>query len=104
MVSWNLDRQNPPHALTSDGSAVIYVGSSAGPDGGVETTPVLRVVARQTLFSVNDYLPTTPHSSYDVSPDGKTFALVRRNAASRIVVIQNFPELVRRIGGAAGPQ
>ncbi len=37
----------------------------------VETTPALRVTARETLFPVNDYLPTTPHSSYDVSPDGK---------------------------------
>ena len=34
---------------------------------------------------------------------GMTFVMVRRNAASRIVVMQNFPELVRRIGGGTRP-
>jgi Tol biopolymer transport system component len=67
----------------------------------VEMTPAFRVVSRQALFSVGEYLNSTPHANYDVSPDGKSFVMVRRNASSRIVVIQNFPELARRLGGAA---
>jgi hypothetical protein len=39
---------------------------------------------------------------YDVSPDGRTFAMVRRSPATRIMVIQNLPGLVRRLRGATG--
>ena len=39
------------------------------------------------------------HANYDVSPDGKTFVMVRRSPAARIVVIQNLPALVRRLQG-----
>jgi Tol biopolymer transport system component len=95
---WSRDGREVFYQSYGDGGARELVAAK------VETSPALRVTAREMLFPVNDYLPTTPHSSYDVSPDGKTFAMVRRNAASRIVVIQNFPELVRRKGGAAGPE
>ncbi|HXW04678.1 MAG TPA: hypothetical protein VD833_05560 [Vicinamibacterales bacterium] len=37
-----------------------------------------------------------PHTNYDISPDGQTFVFVRRNPASRIVILQNLPALVRR--------
>jgi hypothetical protein len=46
---------------------------------------------------------TNPHASYDVSPDGQTFAMVRRSPASRIVILQNLPELVRRLREADQP-
>ena len=65
----------------------------------VRDDPDFAVTARRPLFSVNDYVGTTPHSNYDVSPDGKTFAMVRRNPATRIMVIQNFPGLVRQAQG-----
>jgi hypothetical protein len=42
---------------------------------------------------------TAPHANYDVSPDGRTFAMVRRSPATRIIVIQNLPELLRRLRG-----
>jgi hypothetical protein len=61
------------------------------------------VISRQSLFPVDDYITTTPHVGYDVSPDGKTFVMVRRNAASRIEVIQNLPELVKRLSGTTKP-
>jgi hypothetical protein len=35
-----------------------------------------------------------------ISPDGRTFAMVRRSPATRIMVIQNLPRLVRRLRGA----
>jgi predicted DNA-binding protein (MmcQ/YjbR family) len=38
-----------------------------------------------------------------VSPDGKTFAMVKRSPATRIVVLQNLPELVRKLREASAP-
>lgn len=52
------------------------------------------------LFSVGDIMTSTPHS--DVSPDGRTFAMVRRSPASRIMVIQNLAALVERLRATAG--
>lgn len=54
------------------------------------------------LFSVGDIMTSTPHSDYDVSPDGRTFAMVRRSPASRIMVIQNLAALVERLRATAG--
>ena len=65
----------------------------------VETTPAFRVIDRQALFSVAAYVNSTPHTGYEVSPDGTYFVFVRRNPASRIVIIQNLPELARRQDG-----
>jgi len=41
----------------------------------------------------------TPHANYDISPDGKTFVMVRLNPASRIMVLQNLPALVAKLRG-----
>jgi Tol biopolymer transport system component len=68
----------------------------------ITTSPRLAISARKTLFSVAEYSTATPHSNYAVSPDGKTFAVVGFNQASRIVVIQNLPGLVRRLRGDDG--
>jgi hypothetical protein len=68
----------------------------------VRTTPDFAVAARRSLFSMADYVSTTPHANYTISPDGKTFALVRRNPGTRIVIIQNLPALMRELQGSAG--
>ncbi|HEX9165950.1 MAG TPA: protein kinase [Gemmatimonadales bacterium] len=60
-------------------------------------TPTLTVTARQELFDVTAMATTTPHSNYDISPDGRTFAMVRTNPSSRIVVIQNLPAIFERL-------
>lgn len=65
----------------------------------IETTPTLRVASRTRLFSIGDIVATGPHANYDISPDGRTFVMVRRSPAARIVVIQNLPALVRRLRG-----
>ena len=62
----------------------------------------LGVTARQELFSLVDLVGTQPHANYDVSPDGSTFAMVRRSPSTRIMVIQNLPALVERIRGRGG--
>jgi serine/threonine-protein kinase len=87
-----------------DGSAIFF--RSVGLDqpqlieARVQSAPAFAVVSRRPLFPIGDIIPGNPHANYDVSPDGKTFAMVRRSPASRIMVIQNLPALVR---AAAAP-
>ena len=66
---------------------------------GIATTPALAVTARKRLFPIGDIVGTAPHANYDISPDGKTFVMVRSSPAARVVVIQNLPALVRRLRG-----
>ena len=65
----------------------------------VRTTPQFAVTSRRALFPLADIDGSNPHTGYDVSPDGGTFAMVRRSPATRIMVIQNLPGLVRRLRG-----
>jgi serine/threonine-protein kinase len=72
---------------------------------GITRTPALAVTGRKRLFPISDIVGTAPHANYDISPDGKTFVMVRTSPAARIVVIQNLPALVRRMrGSGAGGQ
>jgi Tol biopolymer transport system component len=84
-----------------DGSEIFYRSTTEGANemiaARVQTTPEFRVLSRQALFPVEDFSPATPHASYDISPDGKSFVMVRRNAAGRLIVLQNFPEFIRRL-------
>jgi Tol biopolymer transport system component len=56
-------------------------------------SPSPSVTARRELFDVTTMMASTPHSNYDISPDGRTFAMVRQNPSTRIVVIQQLPAL-----------
>jgi serine/threonine-protein kinase len=69
---------------------------------GIATTPTLAVTRRERLLPIGDIVATGPHANYDISPDGKTFVMVRRSPSARIVVLQNLPALVRRIQGREG--
>jgi eukaryotic-like serine/threonine-protein kinase len=64
---------------------------------GIATTPALAVTGRKRLFPIGDIVGTAPHANYGVSPDGKTFVMVRSSPAARVVVIQNLAALVRRM-------
>ncbi|MBL8998345.1 MAG: serine/threonine-protein kinase [Gemmatimonadetes bacterium] len=55
------------------------------------------VTDRRRLFDASEILSSAPHSNYDVSPDGRTFAMVRQNPATRIIVLQNMPALFRQL-------
>ncbi|HSM17174.1 MAG TPA: protein kinase [Gemmatimonadales bacterium] len=86
-----------------DGRELFY-RSGAGEDSElmvatVRTDPALAVISRRALFSVADIATATPHSNYDISPNGRTFAMVRFNPSTRIMVIQNLPALVRKLSG-----
>jgi serine/threonine-protein kinase len=65
------------------------------------TAPGIVVASDRVLFPVPEYVGTGPHANYDVSPDGRTFAMIRRNPKRHIVVIQDLPELLRRLRGTA---
>ena len=81
-----------------DASALITVANSR--EAG-SVSAALEVKARHTLFPVADMVTATPHRNWDVSPDGQSFAMVRFNPATRIMVIQQLPTLVARLQGAA---
>jgi hypothetical protein len=71
-----------------------------GAVASVATAPRLAITSRKALFPVVEFSPATPHTNYGVSPDGKTFAMVGFNQAARVVIIQNLPALVRRVGAS----
>ncbi len=80
---------------TGAGLGSEFIAASLGLGASVE------VKARRTLFPVADTVTATPHRNWDVSPDGQSFAMVRFNPATRIMVIQQLPALVARLQGAA---
>jgi eukaryotic-like serine/threonine-protein kinase len=89
---WNPDGKELFYRETKDADPYLVAA-------GIATTPALHVTVRRRLFPIVDIVGTAPHANYDVSPDGKTFVMVRRSPAARIVVIQNLPALVRRLHG-----
>ena len=88
-----------------DGRELFYRSQAEGePElmmAAVRTEPHFSVTSRRSLFPVGDIVASAPHANYDLSPDGRTFVMVRRSPATRIMVIQNLPGLVRRLRGTA---
>jgi hypothetical protein len=62
---------------------------------GTGGEPELR--SRRPLFPLDGIAGSSPHANYAISPDGQTFVMVRRAPGNRVVVLQNLPELVRRL-------
>jgi len=56
-----------------------------------------KVLGRTKLFDVSGFDTATPHANYDVAPDGRSFVFVRRAGGTHIVVLQNVPEMARRL-------
>jgi serine/threonine-protein kinase len=59
-------------------------------------SPEPRVEARRALFDAGDYASATPHTDYDVSPDGQHFVMVRPPKNPGLIYLQNVPALARR--------
>src|SRR5262249_27484719 len=51
----------------------------------IATAPTFAVTGRKRLFPIGDIVSTAPHANYDISPDGKTFVMVRSSPAARVV-------------------
>ncbi len=92
---WNPRGGEVFYRQTVDGRTVLMAAQ-------IETTPRPRVSGRTELFPVGDMVASNPHRNYDVSPDGQSFIMVQRSAATRIMVIQQLPELIRASSGSAG--
>jgi serine/threonine-protein kinase len=85
-----------------DGHEIFFRGTRGEGDvelmaATVRTAPEFSVLNRRALFSIAEMVGSAPHANYDISPDGRTFAMVRRSPATRIIVIQNLPELLRAL-------
>jgi serine/threonine-protein kinase len=70
----------------------------------VRLSPTFDVVSRKALFPASEMAPAVPHANYDVSRDDRTFVMVRRSPATRVVVIQNVPQLLKSMRGTERPQ
>ena len=96
----SMDGGNEP-VWSPDGRELFYRETKAADPylvaASIAITPELAVTGRRRLFPIGDIVGTNPHANYDISPDGKTFVMVRRSPAARIMVIQNLPGLVQRM-------
>jgi hypothetical protein len=57
------------------------------------------VADRQVLFDVAPYLSQVVGAGYDVHPDGRRFAMVRRETDERVIVVLNWFDQLRAGGG-----
>ncbi len=90
---WSKDgRELFYRGFTAEGHPMLFAAQ-------VVAGRAVAVAGRQALFSLADYVGTQPHANYDVSPDGRYFAMVRRSPSTRIMIIQNLPTLVERLRG-----
>ena len=102
----------PGGGTTTPAGPPIIAALADVPDGGgmiagnpANSKPLVLV---RTGDTVKAYDATCPHqgcatSSFEdgarLSPDGRTFVMVRRSPAARIIVLQNLPAIVRRLQG-----
>jgi eukaryotic-like serine/threonine-protein kinase len=93
---WSRDGTELFYRAEVDGHARLIAAS-------IEREPSIRVTRRTPLFTMDEYDSAQPHANYDVSPDGKSFVMIHRAPTGRLTVIQNLPELVRRLSGARRP-
>jgi len=80
--------------FTRNGRELIY-REDAGPTSrlitaAIRTAPTFEVITRAPLFDVTNYVGAVDHANYDVSPDGRSFVMIRGPQASRIQLIQNW--------------
>ena len=85
-----------------DGNRIFYVANSRLHAATVRKTPTFDVTARDSLFEGNYLLNVPQHANYDVSPDGKSFALLRSVGPNdQIVVAHDWKyELRERMRGS----
>ena len=89
-VVWAPDSKGLYYRGARDGENVMMFAQLA-------TAPALTIVSQRSLFLIPDIVGAGPHANWDLSPDGKSMALVRRSSNRHIVVIQDLPGLVRKL-------
>ena len=80
--------------FTRDGRELIYREDAGSASrlivAAIRTAPSFEVTARTPLFDVTNYLGAPDHANFDVSPDGRSFVMIRSSQASQIQLIQNW--------------
>jgi serine/threonine-protein kinase len=71
--------------LTDDGAELMAATLTLSGDPRVES--------RRALFDAGEYADATPHTNYDVTPDGQHFVMVRPPKNPGLVYLQNVPAL-----------
>ena len=84
-----------------DGDHLFYVANGRLTTATIQTQPTFAVTSRAPMFQGPYLINVPPHANYDVSPDGKTFVLVRPiGETSRIMVVHDWKyELRERVRG-----
>ena len=59
----------------------------------LDLTAAPRIVAREEVLDLGNYVGAEPHANYDISADGR-FVMVRRTQLPKVVLIQNVDQIV----------
>jgi Tol biopolymer transport system component len=86
---WGPDSNELFYRGTNGRYPVLIVASVSGEDD-------FSVTNRLGLFPIGDIAAAAPQANYDISPDGRTFVMVRLAQSSRINVVRNLPGLLQR--------
>ena len=70
-----------------DGSRIFYVSNGRLHAATIQTSPAFAVTARTPMFEGTYMLNAPQHANYDVSPDGKYFALLQAVGPSDQIVV-----------------
>jgi serine/threonine-protein kinase len=86
-----------------DGRTLFFRGPSSLMETAVSTTPSFAVEVPKVVLDLESYVLTTALNTYDVSPDGQRFLMLKRSAAGAdaeaapaIVVVTNWVEELKR--------
>jgi hypothetical protein len=79
----------------ADGRTLYYTASDTRQlmAARLELSPSPRVLSREPLFDLGDFVGAEPHANFDVAADGR-IVMVRRPQTPRLVLIQNADRLV----------
>jgi Tol biopolymer transport system component len=86
---WGPDSKELFYRGTNGRYPVLIVASVAAEED-------FNVTDRFGLFPIGDIAAAAPQANYDISPDGRTFVMVRLAQSSRINVVRNLPGLLER--------
>ncbi len=62
---------------------------------GIRFDSAATLITKRGLFPIGDMIQGFTHANYDISPDGRTFVMVRRSSPGGITVLQNVPEMLK---------
>jgi Tol biopolymer transport system component len=83
-----------------DGKELFYRGTNGVYPvlvaADVDATSGITFGPRRSLFPIGDIAASSFQANYDISPDGRTFVMVRLAPSGTITVLQNLPGLVER--------